>query len=313
MLPQVCALAPVDRTERLRVLHTIYTTQLEPARAQSTLGGAPRLVMHPAVQGLKWRLESQWLEELSRRAGVVDSVPETNASEGLRTLVTAQGMHPAYSWLAKEATAEQLVTFVASEGGPDDGIVELVATAQVGAGLAAAHGLANLAYELAGSGVQARSRAQAHRMARSALGIERHGDRKGDLLVPPTELGDVALERTAVRGLLATNPGLRPELLGYVAMALLQAPAECELVLKAMRRLRVPSEAMRLYEPLTEAHSRAGMSFVSDVVKPSAREIPDWSHRVIRGARWRASLESELLTQLLDGLREGRIGAARAA
>ena len=313
-LPRVCALAPSDRSERLRVLMAIYTAQAEPARAEAVLGGAPRLAVHPAVMGLKWRLETQWLEELSRLAGVVDSVPETNAAEGLRALVASQSVPAVYPWLAKEASAENLVSFVATEGGPDAGLPELVAVAQVGASLACAHGLSRAAWEMAGEGVLARSRAQSHHAARVALGIERPAVKSdAALTISPGEFSDAALQRVAVRGLLLTNPGLRPELLGYVAMALLQAPPKCELMLKAMRRLRVPSEALRMYEPLTEAHSRLGANFVTDVVKPAVRETPDWSHRVIRGARWRASLELELLNELHDGLRDGSIGAPRAA
>lgn len=314
MLARVSTMAPTSRLESLRVLNVIYNGLTQPVTAECALGSAARLASHPAVMGLKWRLESSWLEELSRRAGVVDSVPETNATEGLRTLVAALPEHPMYGWLAKQGSAESLVSFIAGEGGPDDGLVELLATAQAGASATYSVGLARLIWEMAGEGVQARSRVQAHQAARVALGIARAGDRvSGSLIGQAHDLSETALERRALRGMLETNPGLRPELLGYIAMILLQAPARCEQMLKAMRRLRVPSEAMRLYEALTEPHSRAGATFVAEVIKPAVRECPDWSHRVIRGARWRASLETELLDELYSGLRDGSIGAPRAA
>lgn len=301
-LPQVCATAPIDRADRFRTLLHIYDLLLGPLPEE---GADARLATHPAVTGLKWRLENQWLEELSEYASAVDGVSEANAVEGMRILAARDRLPKVYKWLAKEADREQLAAFVQAEGGPDGGFDDLVACAAMGLSGEAKLELARNYWDEMGSGVAEGAHSELHRQTLAALGVPNP--------IESAAMTTSGLERAALGGLLASNHWLQPEMLGALGMVELQAGPRCKLVVNAMTRLRMPDEAIRFYQTQARVDPKHGTDWLTLVVRPTLRKKPAWHHRVLRGARWRLSVNDVFLDELHERLVSGAYVPARRA
>src|SRR5690606_29018872 len=126
-----------------------------------------------------------------RRVGAAELVPEV------------------YRWLADEATWEQIVDFLAHEGGPDAGFDDLVALAQVGIHDGPKVTLGANYWDEMGRGELTQVHTVLHDDLVAASGMPR---------LPRAELPVEALHRMALGGILATNRSLQPELLGALGL-----------------------------------------------------------------------------------------------
>ena len=264
---------PLDRVDRFRTLLTIYRLHSAPL---AEIGDRARWQHHPGVAEVKTRLEADWLAELDSR--VLPELP-TGAVAAMRALAARDRLPVAYRWLAKDANWDEMVEFLALEGGPDAGFDDLVAMGQVGLTGSAKLELGTNYWDEMGNGDPAAVHTVLH--DRLVAAIEMPG-------IPTDEQPAEALERTALGGLLSTNRWLQPELLGALGLIELQAGPRCRLVLQAFDRLGAPAAAYPFYEVHAEVDPRHGKDWLDKAVGPIVAERPDWGPRVIRGAWWRS-------------------------
>lgn len=271
--PAVLSAPPADRRDRFLTLLDVYDLHTAPLQS---LGDRVRFQHHPAVAELKGRLESEWIVELDHPALPdlpVEPVP------AMRALAARDRLPGAYKWLAKQATYDELVAFLALEGGPDGGFDDLVAVCQVGLDGPAKQELANNYWDEMGNGAPADVHTELHRVMARALALP---------LIDRESQPTAALERSALGGLLATNRWLQPEMLGALGLIELQAGPRCRLVLQAFDRLGVPRAAYPFYEVHAEVDPRHGKDWLEKAVGPTSEQLPDWSPRMVRGAWWRS-------------------------
>ncbi|MBW8801470.1 MAG: iron-containing redox enzyme family protein [Streptomyces sp.] len=267
---------PRDRRDRVDVLQTVYDLHTAPL---AVLGERARHQHHPAVSALKNRLEAEWLAELP-------DVPEEFADEpdvvtALRAMATVDRLPRTYHWLADEASWDELVRFLAMEGGPDAGFDDLVAACQVGLYGSAKLELAQNYWDEMGNGDLDRVHTVLHDRLVAAIGMPR---------LSRAELPLEALERTALGGLLATNRWLQPEMIGALGMIELQAGPRCRKVVQGLERLGAPAAAYPFYTEHAEVDPRHGKDWVEKAVVPLVAEHPSWQQRILRGAWWRLEL-----------------------
>lgn len=133
-LRRLAGLQPANRADRFRTLLTVYDVHTAPLPA---LGPVARFQHHPVIAELKGRLEAAWLAELARPPVPADLAEDP--VEAVRVIAARDRLPTAYRWLAKEAGWEEVIRFLALEGGPDAGFDDLVAVCQIGL-----HGAAKL-------------------------------------------------------------------------------------------------------------------------------------------------------------------------
>ena len=265
---------PQDRRDRFLTLHLIYDLHTAPV---DVVGPAVRWQHHPAIATLKARLEADWLAELEAMP-VPDDLP-TDVAAGMRALAARDRLPAPYKWLAADATWEQVVEFLALEGGPDGGFDDLVAVAQVGLSGSAKLELAQNYWDEMGGGELDGVHTVLHDRLVAALDMPR---------IPREEQPTEALERCALSGLFATNRWLQPEMVGALGLLELQAGPRCRLVLKAFDRLGAPADAYPFYVEHAEVDPRHGKDWLEKAVVPLAETHPDWVPRMLRGAWWRS-------------------------
>lgn len=286
----VCGLrtaCPADARDGLLALLLIHALHLAP------LGDAPggaRWQHHPAVADLKGRLERQLLTWLAREEAAADWPDTTDAVDALRAVATMDRVPVVYEWMAEQANWEELVGFLALEGGPDDGFDDLVAACQVGLDGRAKLEMARNYWDEMGNG-DARSvhRALHQRFARS-VALPRI-----PLLLQPLD----GLRRMALNGLLATNRYLQPELIGALGLIELQAGPRCRKVVAAMHRLGASPDARAFYEEHAEADPRHGKAWLDEVVGTLAAD-PLVAAGIVRGAHWRSVVNRRFFRVLAD-------------
>lgn len=272
--------APDNRRDGFLVLLEVYDLHLAPLEQ---LGDAVRLQGNPAVAALKTQLEEPWLAELELSSAALVQEADPTDPEGvvscLRAIAVEDRLPPAYRWLAGTADRDQLVRFLALEGGPDGGFDDLVAVCQLGLSGSAKLELGKNYWDEMGRGDPNRVHTEMHRRMVQALGLPR---------IEREELPVTALERIALGGLLATNRRLQPEMVGALGLTELQAGPRCRMVLQAFDRLGVPREAYPFYLEHAEVDPVHGRDWVDKAVVPLVRQWPDWGPRIVAGAHWRA-------------------------
>ena len=107
---------PIEERDALLTLLTIYDLWLAPI---DTLQGKEKYQNHPQVARLKWRLDEWLIGALDRRTSG-SRVTEYDTAQAVRR-IARQANDSIYDWLAASADWDQLVTFMAIEGGPDGG------------------------------------------------------------------------------------------------------------------------------------------------------------------------------------------------
>jgi hypothetical protein len=288
---------PLDRfdaSETLLGIHDLWCLPLP------DLDGRERFQNHPVIADLKWRLEAPYIELLDAWTHA-DVAGPVDAMSAMRR-IARQDDAAVYDWLATTADWEQLVRFLALEGGPDGGFDDFVAVCQVGlrGGPKVVMG-ANYWDEM-GRGEVADVHTILHDRLSAAIDMPR---------LSRSQLPQSALDRTALNGLLATNRWLQPEMIGALGLLELQAGPRCRQVLRAMTRLGAPEDAFPFYQEHADTDPRHGKEWLDGIVAPLVEEHPSWGCRIIRGAAWRAEVNRRLFDDALR-LLAGRAGATSA-
>jgi len=283
---------PVDRRDRFLTLLAIYDLSTAPL---SVLGDTARYAGSPAVAALKARLEASWVAGLE--AVPLPARLPADAVEGMRMLAARDRPPAAYRWLAREASWNELVRFLAIEGGPDGGFDDLVAACQVGLSGSAKLELAQNYWDEMGNGHLDGVHTTMHEAMADAIGMPRI-----DRADQPVE----ALERVALGGLFATNHWLQPEMIGALGLLELQAGPRCRLVLQAFDRLGAPTAAYPFYAEHAEVDPRHGKDWLEKAVGALCAEQPELSPRVLQGAWWRSHTNRALFDLLADEFTSGQ-------
>jgi hypothetical protein len=288
------SLAPADRRDRFLTLLAVYDLHTAPLE---TLGDTARHQHAPAVVEVKARLEAEWLAELEaawEAAGPLNTCQgPQEVVQAMRAIAARDRLPEAYRWLAKTATWEQLVHFLALEGGPDGGFDDLIAMCQVGLSGSAKLELGKNFWDEMGQGDPAGVHTELHRRLVRALDMP---------VLPRTELPVEALERAAVGGLLATNRWLQPEMIGALGLLELQAGPRCRLVLQGFDRLGAPADAYPFYVEHAEVDPVHGKDWMDKAIEPLAGERPEWGPRMVKGAWWRATLNLQFFAAVQAAL-----------
>jgi hypothetical protein len=204
----------------------------------------------------------------------------------MRALAARDRLPAVYKWIAKEASWEDIVTFLALEGGPDAGFDDLVAACQVGLSGPAKMELATNYWDEMGDGDPDAVHTTLHERLAVAIDMP-----SLPLAGQPTS----ALARAALSGLLATNRWLQPEMLGALGLIECQAGPRCRLVLQGFERCGAPTGAYSFYDVHAEVDPRHGKDWLDNAVAPTVAAHPEWSPRIVRGAHWRSVINGEFL------------------
>lgn len=277
-----------SRAHRFQTLLSIYDGLLGNGDDEHA-----RAVSHPSMTSLKWRLEQEWLLELPSLDHGLEDLGPGEAADAMRRLAARNRIPEVYRWVAECADGEQLRVFVAAEGGPDGGFDDLVAIAQVGLSGKPKMELATNYWDELGNGALEEIHTDLHRVTTREMDLRP---------VPRDQMSELALQRAALPGLLATNHWLQPEMLGALGMIELQAGPRCQQVLKAMARLGVSETAQAFYRVHAEVDPRHGADWMTNVVEPVCEERPEWAARILRGAGWRLSVNDSFLQELHQSL-----------
>ena len=294
--------APVDRRDRFLCLLAVYDLHTAPLEL---LGDRVRLQGAPEVAVLKAALEQPWLEELDEAwdtAGpLADAADPERVVRAMRAVAARDRLPAAYRWLAKEAAWDELVAFLAVEGGPDGGFDDLVAVCQLGLTGSAKLELGKNYWDEMGRGDAEGVHTLMHQRMAAAIGMPH---------VPRTELPVEALERAALGGLLATNRWLQPEMVGALGLLELQAGPRCRLVLQAFDRLGAPEAAYPFYVEHAEVDPVHGKDWMDKAVVPIVDERPSWGPRIVKGAWWRSTVNLRFFEAVRAHLVQERAQAA---
>lgn len=290
---------PVDRWDRFLTLLTVYDLHTAPL---DVVGEAARHQGSPAVAAVKQRLERAWLAELDAawEQADVEVGDDDRAVEqvvaAMRAVAARDRLPKAYRWLAKDAVWDDVVRFLALEGGPDGGFDDLVAACQVGLSGSPKLELGKNYWDEMGCGDPAGVHTVLHQQMAVAVGMPH---------VAREQLPVEALERTAMGGLLATNRWLQPEMVGALGLLELQAGPRCRLVVQAFDRLGAPEQAYPFYVEHAEVDPVHGKDWMDKAVVPLVAEAPHWGPRIVKGAWWRSQVNlvffSALHRQLVGG------------
>lgn len=285
---------PDDRRDRFLTLLAIYDLHTAPLEQ---IGDRARFQHHPGIARLKGALESDWLAELEVdwvQAGALgDLHGPGDVQKAMRVLAARDRVHPAYRWLADEASWQELVAFLELEGGPDGGFDDLVAACQVGLSGSAKLELGKNYWDEMGGGDPDAVHTVLHQRLAAAVGLRE---------VHREDLPVEALERIALGGLLATNRWLQPEMVGALGLLELQAGPRCRLVLQALDRLGAPEAAYPFYVEHAEVDPVHGKDWVDKAIVPLAQEHPPWGARMVRGAFWRSAVNARFFAAVHDQL-----------
>ena len=286
--------APVDRRDRFLSLLRIYDLHTAPLEV---VGDAVRHQHAPAVAELKNRLEAPWLAELDDAWTGAGALAACRTAEevvrAMRAVAARDRLPEAYGWLARTATWEQVVEFLALEGGPDGGFDDLVAVCQVGLSGSAKLELGKNYWDEMGQGDLTGVHTQLHTDLVQAIDMP---------VVPREQMSEPALERAALGGLLATNRWLQPEMIGALGLLELQAGPRCRLVLQAFDRLGAPQGAYPFYVEHAEVDPVHGKDWMDKAIEPLAEQRPEWGPRMVKGAWWRSTINLAFFASLQDSL-----------
>jgi hypothetical protein len=267
------AVPPTDEADELLTLLSLQDLALAPLQR---LGSRAAFHGHPSVADLQHRLQGTYLERLRRRSrstrvGLPDGV------SGVRRAAALERVPAVYRWLRDDADWDQMVAFLAVEGGPDAGFDDLVALAQIGIQGVPKVALAQNYWDEMGGGRPERVHTELHHRLVDAVDMPRLA--RDDLATP-------ALDRTALNGVLATNRWLQPELIGALGVLELQAGPRCRAVVGGLERLGAGEGAIDFYREHADVDPVHGKDWLDRVVEPLS-EDPSWARRMVDGAVWR--------------------------
>lgn len=268
---------------RIHDLHLVGTDQLR---------GVERWQHHPAVAALKWELEQRFIARLDASDAAQEWQLPVDPVAAIRSIAALDRIPRAYSWVARHATVEGLVRFLALEGGPDGGFDDLVAICQVGLRGGPKLALARNYWDEMGRGDPSGVHSTLHDALVASLELP---------TIPRHSQPAAALDRAALGSLLATNRWLQPEMLGALGLIELQAGPRSRQVVAGMERLGLPVEARTFYEEHATADPRHGKDWLDHVTAPLSSD-PEMGRRMVRGARWRWTLNARFLEAAMEQL-----------
>jgi Iron-containing redox enzyme len=292
-LDALAAAVPDGPRDRFTTLLTLYSLHTAPV---DTLGAAARHQHRPALAALKGRCEDEWIAELEALpvpAGHDRATDPEALVTAMRALAARDRLPDLYKWLARTAQWDEVVRFLAIEGGPDAGFDDLVAACQIGLTGAPKMELAVNYWDEMGNGEPAAVHTTLHDQLVEAIAMPR---------IPLTEQPVSALARAALGGLFATNRWLQPEMLGALGLIELQAGPRCRLVLTAFDRCDAPAAAYPFYEVHAEVDPRHGRDWLEKALVPTVSDQPDWGPRILRGAGWRSAVNATFLDEVAGTL-----------
>jgi hypothetical protein len=260
-------------------IHDLYMSPL------SELSGTVRWQHHPGVADLKWRLEAAFVTRLRALDRAANRVLPPGPADAVRVLAHMDRRPSIYEWLAETCSLQELVHFIALEGGPDGGFDDLVAICQIGLGGEAKLELARNYWDEMGRGVSGRVHTGLHRRLSAALDLRP---------VPRQEQPLEALERSALGTLFATNRSFQPEMIGAMGLIELQAGPRCRRVAAGLRRVGADPDSLPFYDEHSDADPIHGKHWLQNVISPLGSNL-DLGHRIVEGARWRSTLNARFL------------------
>jgi hypothetical protein len=266
----------VDEHDALVTLSALHELHLAPV---DRLAGREVWQHDPTLTELRGRLESELIVRVAGRDASEDwsDLPADDAVAALRRIGRRDAVPDVYLWLARDASLDELVAFLALEGGPDGGFDDLVALCQVGLGGRAKVELARNYWDEMGRGDVSAVHTELHRQLVGALGLP---------VVAPAEQPVEALERGVLGSTLVLNRRFQREAVGALGLLELQAGPRCRRVLDALARLDAPPGAVPFYAEHAEADPRHGKDWL-DLAVAELAEDPVWADGIVRGARWR--------------------------
>jgi hypothetical protein len=274
---------PASRRDRALTLLQIHDLHRAPLQE---IGERVRWQHHPAVADLKTRLEAAWIDELEaqveERHGATDEDADVVAA--LRALAAHDRAPAIYRWVADAGDWDGVLGFLALEGGPDDLFDDLVATCQVGL----PPGPAKM--ELAGNYWDEMGNGNFHDVHN--ILYRRFVETVGLPTVPRGQQPTEALERNALVGVVATTRALQPEMLGVLGLIELEAGPHCRYVDRGLERLGAGDEARLFYQMHAVVDPRHGQGWLENAVAPLVDRQPDWGPRILRGARWKSTVNA---------------------
>jgi hypothetical protein len=271
-----------DRLLALGVIHDLHVGDID------RVGDAVRFQHHPAVAELKGRLEARVLDQLD--AMVEGAASTGDAVADVRAVAREDQVPAVYRWLADDASWDELVWFLALEGGPDAGFDDLVAACQVGLRGEPKLELARNYWDEMGRGELDEIHTELHHRFATAIDMPQ---------VPIEQVPTSGLLRSTLGGILATNRVLQPEMVGALGLLELQAGPRCRQVVKALERLDAPADALPFYVEHRDVDPHHGKAWLDHVVTPLA-EDPRWAAGMVRGARWRAATNSAFFADMAE-------------
>lgn len=279
---------PASERDALLTLQLIHSLHLSPL---SEIGRRADWQHHAAVAALKSELEQMFLAAMDDRLDRGTRAGDGDAVGGIRAVASEDLVPPVYDWLAERASAEQVRTFLALEGGPDAGFDDLVAVCQIGLSGEPKLELAQNYWDEMGRGSAPEVHTTLHRDCVEALQLSGPaGDEQ------PLE----GLRRSVLTGVLATNRRLQPELVGALGTIEIQAGPRCRRVVRALERVGSGDQALGFYREHAVADPRHGKDWLDHVVRPLAQD-PSWRRRMVRGAEYRCMVNREFFASL-EGL-----------
>jgi heme oxygenase-like protein len=276
---------PIDERQTITGLLSIYDLWTAPL---AKLNGREQLQNHPAIATWKWHLEEWLVATLDGWALSVGLLP-ADAVDAMRRIAHRPDDDSVYDWLAASADWDQLVKFLAIEGGPDGGFDDLVALCQIGIRGEAKVVLGANYWDEMGRGDPDAVHTILHDRLVAAIDLPD---------IPRAGLPLSALYRTALNGLLASNRHLQPEMIGALGLLELQAGPRCRRVLRALERLDAPADAFPFYEEHAVTDPKHGKEWLDGAVRPIVDAHPDWAPRIVRGALWRSETNRRLFDEM---------------
>ena len=272
-----------DAALTLLAVHDLHVGSLEYA---SRAAGRQH---HPVVAELKWTLEAAFLRDLESWDRERSWDLPTDPVAALQSVQATDRVPWVYHWLAERASAEEIRVFLELEGGPDGGFDDLVAACQIGLDGEPKLELARNYWDEMGQGDGDAVHTELHRETVDQLDLR---------TVPRSHQPLAALHRAALGSTLATNRWLQPEMLGALGLIELQAGPRCRKVVAALHRTGAPSRAVRFYEEHARVDPVHGRAWIDNVVLPLSSSHPDLTWRIVRGARWRSTVNSRFMDAL---------------
>ena len=273
-----------DRLLTLQVIHDLHVGDID------RVGDAVRWQHHPTVAALKTRLEHEVLAELEAMADGATIDADSDAVAAVRAIARQDLVPEVYEWVAADASWDDLVSFLALEGGPDAGFDDLVAACQIGLRGEPKLELARNYWDEMGQGTLADVHTELHHRLCEAIDMPR---------IPRDELPTSALLRATLGGILATNRVLQPEMVGALGLLELQAGPRCRQVVKAFERLGAPEGAFPFYTEHRDVDPHHGKAWLDNAIAPLA-EDPRWAAGIVRGARWRAAANAAFFADMAE-------------